>query len=81
MINDSDFSKIVSTDDIEDVEDNIKGVVALLSSLVIADSSGSHKYQKQSYEALQKSLEATVSDLEVIKTRIDYMHGKIVGSA
>jgi len=73
MINGVNFAKTINEDDIIDIEDNIKGVVALLSAMVIANDSGEHKYQKQSYESLQVSLERSIKDLDKLKKGVNYM--------
>lgn len=68
-----DFLKMVSEDDIRDIEDNIKGVIVLLHGLVFADETGVHKYQKQAYNTLADSLDKTLEKLEVIKGGVYYM--------
>lgn len=73
MTNEFNYEKIVNEDDVCEIEDNLKGIVALLSALTVADSSGTHKYQKHSYETLQISLEESIKDLNSLKNGINYM--------
>jgi hypothetical protein len=74
---DIDYSKTVNEDDIIEIEDNIKGVMVLLSGLVVASEAGTHQYQKEAYNTLSIALNKTLKDLEDIKPNIDYMQDKI----
>lgn len=68
-----DYSKIVSSDDIIEIEDKIKGVVVLLDGLMIADSTGQHKYSEKAYDCLIDSLEIAIKGLEKTKESVEYI--------
>lgn len=72
-----DLVKVVNSDSVRDIEENIKGAIALLAGLQYADESGQHIYQREAYIALQTTLDKTVKDLDHIKVSVDYMREKI----
>lgn len=72
-----DYGKIVNEDDIINIEDNIKGVMVLLSGLSHADEAGSHQFQKEAYNTLARSLDHTLIELATIKESVNYMQEAI----
>ncbi|PLY08349.1 MAG: hypothetical protein C0625_01820 [Arcobacter sp.] len=72
-----DITKLVSSDNIRDIEENLKGAIALLAGLQFADEAGQHIYQRESYITLQIALGKAVKDLEQIKGSVDYMMEQI----
>ena len=77
MRKDIDFSRTVSIDDVEVIEDNIKGTMVLLDGLSFSDESGTHLYQKEAYKTLNIALEKTIKDIAIMKENIDYMQDRI----
>ena len=68
-----DFSKFVSTDDLEESLDVFKGVHNLLSALELSNDSGSNKWDKHTYFALQIALHHGIREIEALKPNIEYM--------
>ena len=68
-----DFSKTVSTDDLDNSLDAIRGVCSLLSALELVNDAGSHKYDKQAYYVLQVILHDSVNEIEAFKPKLEYM--------
>ena len=68
-----DFSRFVSTDDLEESLDVFKGVHNLLNALELADDSGSNKWDKHTYFALQIAVNHGIEELEALKPNIEYM--------
>ena len=67
------FNKFVSTDDLEESLDVFKGVHNLLSALELSSDSGSNKWDKHAYFALQVAMQHGINEIEALKPRIDYM--------
>ena len=70
---DIDFSKFVSTDNINESLDVFKGVHNLLGALELSSDSGSNKWDKHAYFALQVALQYGISEIEALKPNIEYM--------
>ena len=68
-----DFSKFVSTDDLEEKLDVFKGVHNLLGALELSSDSGSNVWDKHAYFALQVAMQHGISEIEALKTSIEYM--------
>jgi len=68
-----DFSKVISTDDLDDSLDTIRGVCSLLNALELTNDAGSHPYNKHAYYALQVVLHHGIEELEAFKPRLEYM--------
>ncbi len=73
-----DFSKIVSEDDMRYINDDLKGMIVFLDGMIYADEFGSHKNQKESYNALITLLSTVINKINNAAESIDYMHGKLV---
>ena len=57
-----DFTKIVSEEDIQhSINDNLKGMIVLLDGMIYADEYGTHKNQKESYNALITLLSSVIN--------------------
>ena len=77
MSKEYDFTKMINTDDVIDVEEKIQGVIVLLQGLSFAEKAGSHAYQGRSYDALNIILSDALDGLENVKSGINYMQDLI----
>jgi len=68
-----DFSRVVSSDDLDNNIDIVKGVCMLLFSLEISCDGGSHEYERYAYLALQKALQHSIENFEALKPNLEYM--------
>lgn len=73
-----DFMKIVSEDDMRYINDDLKGMIVFLDGMIYADEYGSHKNQKESYNALITLLSTVINKINNAAESVDYMHGKLV---
>lgn len=73
-----DFMKIVSEEDIRYINDDLKGMIVFLDGMMYADEYGSHKNQKESYNALITLLSTVINKINNAAESVDYMHGKLV---
>ena len=72
-----EWSKTVNTDDIEDINEKVKGATVLLDGLLFADDVGHNKYQKHAYTALNDILFKVIENMDELKGNIDYMQDLI----
>lgn len=73
-----DFMKIVSEDDMRYINYDLKGMIVFLDGMIYADEYGSHKNQKESYNALITLLSTVINKINNAAESVDYMHGKLV---
>jgi hypothetical protein len=73
-----DFSKVVSTDDLDSSIDIIRGVGSLLRALELSADSGSDIDIKCAYYALWRSLDFGIKEIDDLKKNIEYMDNFIM---
>ncbi len=74
-----DFTKIVSEEEIQhSVNDDLKGIIVFLDGMIYADEYGTHKNQKESYNALITLLSSVINKVNNAAKSVNYMHGKLV---
>ena len=68
------IEKVVTSDDISfGIEDGLKGLSVILDGLEIAESSGQHVWQKESYVALKMIVKDILKSIGTTKESIDYI--------
>jgi len=72
-----DWGKTLSTDDLDNALNPLRGSVALLQALEIAEHSGTHTYSAQALYSMQLVILDTLKELEGFSEKIEYMDGKI----
>ena len=72
-----DWNKATAHDNVAYVEDTIQGVTALLDALTLAHETGTHPYEVKAYTCLNRLLYGALSELEDIKSGVDYMQDVI----
>lgn len=69
-----DFEKVVTSEEISfDIEKGLKGLSVILEGLEIAESSGQHVWQKESYVALKMIVKDILKSIDRTKESVDYM--------
>ena len=67
-----DRRRIITSDEIENAQDYIKGAVAILNSLESSTGTCVHKYDSQAFLVLQNALDKAISDQDEIKEQVEY---------
>lgn len=70
-----DFGRWVSEDDLHDIEDDLKGLIAIFSAMeaVAKTYDGGHIYNGESFGVLQVVLGKTIDKIEKLKPNLYYM--------
>ena len=67
-----DRQRIITSDEIENTQDYIKGAVAILNSLQSSTGTCVHKYDSQAFIVLQNALDQVIFDQDEIKEQVEY---------
>jgi len=68
-----DFSEWISEDELIEISDDLKGLVAIIDSLGTTSETSDHAYSKQAYLSLSTLLIEVINKTEVLKPKLDYM--------
>lgn len=73
----NDWDKMASFDEMEDILDDVKGLTVLVDGLLFSHNQAISQWQDKSYIVLNGILFRTISKLEEIQIKIDYMQDVI----
>lgn len=68
-----DFGKWISEDDLNEVQCNLKGLIAVLQSMSIAEDGGQHKFSAYALDLIAKTISSVDDDIDKLKPDLDYM--------